>query len=76
MASNPHESLNLAHGATITVTLNPDLLAEVDQLTDDRDRAIEAALELWCRQQHRARLHQLAQTHQQRHDDDETGWLV
>jgi hypothetical protein len=61
---------------TLTVTLDAALLAQVLQFTEDCDRAIEEGLHLWCQQQQQRRLHQLAQVHQQRHDDDETGWLV
>ncbi len=83
------------------------LLAQVDQLTGDRNTAIEEALRLWCEKKRltlaplaplppaqsivptqpaveRAPsktevediLSRSAQQHRQRHDSDETGWLV
>ena len=79
-SSRSSNSLNLSRGAAISVTLNPELLAEVDQLVaqlgSNRDRAIASALELWCRQQQKQHLYHLAEIQQQRHDNDETGWLV
>lgn len=74
----------------VAVELDADLIEWVDQLLDadpdrrptpdavalDRTRAIEEAIQLWCKQQANRRLQRLADRHHQRHNDDETGWLV
>jgi len=61
---------------TISVTLDAALLQQVDQLTSDRDQAIEAGLRWWCEQQNAGQLQQFAQARHERHERDETGWLV
>lgn len=61
---------------TISVTLDAALLQQVDQLTSDRDQAIEAGLRWWCEQQNGRQLQQLAKARHERHERDETGWLV
>ena len=59
-----------------SVSLDADLVDQVDQLTSDRDQAIEEGLQLWCAKLAEKELHKYAQARQQRHDRDETGWLV
>ncbi|NJL39361.1 MAG: hypothetical protein HC840_04520 [Leptolyngbyaceae cyanobacterium RM2_2_4] len=63
----------------VVVSLDADLLERLDRLTGDRNQAIESAIRLWCDQQSNnvgKLLQRSAQVHQQRHDNDETGWLV
>jgi hypothetical protein len=63
----------------VVIKIDAELLGRLDRLTDDRDQAIEAAIQLWCNQQSDnvgKILQRSAQIHQQRHDNDETGWLV
>jgi metal-responsive CopG/Arc/MetJ family transcriptional regulator len=63
----------------VVVSLDADLLERLDRLTGDRNQAIESAIRLWCDQQSDnvgKMLQRSAQAHQQRHDNDETGWLV
>lgn len=68
----------------IDISLNAELVDWVDRLvaemTDDlaegRVRAIEEAIYRWCQQQTKQRLQRSADYHHQRHNDDETGWLV
>lgn len=66
------------------VELDTELIDWVDRLTGEspetlpakRIQAIEEAIRLWCQQQSHKRLQRSADTHRQRHDSDETGWLV
>lgn len=63
----------------VVVKIDAELLERLDRLTGDRDQAIESAIRLWCDQQSNnvgKILQRSAQVHQQRHDNDETGWLV
>jgi metal-responsive CopG/Arc/MetJ family transcriptional regulator len=63
----------------VVVSLDAVLLERLDRLTGDRNQAIESAIRLWCDQQSDnvgKMLQRSAQVHQQRHDNDETGWLV
>jgi metal-responsive CopG/Arc/MetJ family transcriptional regulator len=73
----------------VSIELDADLIDWVDQLLnhsrqegdslqDDKARteAIEAAVRSWCNQQTSKRLQQSADLHRQRHNNDETGWLV
>lgn len=85
-SSNPHAmqpssasselQLNTSGSVTITVTLDADLLAKLDRLTEDRDRAIASGIKLWCDRQSGYRLRHAVEAQQRRHDEDETGWLV
>ncbi len=68
--------LNTSGSVTITVTLDADLLAKLDRLTEDRDRAIASGIKLWCDRQSGYRLRHAVEAQQRRHDEDETGWLV
>lgn len=61
---------------TISVTLDAALVQQVDQLTRDRDRAIEAGLRWWCEKQSARQRLAGAQARHERHERDETGWLV
>lgn len=63
----------------VVIKIDAELLGRLDRLTGDRDQAIESAIRFWCDQQSNnvgKMLQQSAQVHQQRHDNDETGWLV
>lgn len=75
----------------VSIDLNADLVDWVDeligyadsgsdtnivQLEQQRIRAIEEAIQLWCQQKSKRRLQNRADQHRQRHDNDETGWLV
>jgi len=60
----------------ISVSLDVELLEQVDEFTSDRQEAITEGLRLWCEQQADLKLQNTVQVHQQRHDRDETGWLV
>jgi metal-responsive CopG/Arc/MetJ family transcriptional regulator len=60
----------------LLISLDSALLDRVDQLTDDRNQAIEEALRLWCQRQAEAKLLRSTNYHRQRHDQDEVGWLV
>lgn len=51
-------------------TLAPEIIEQ------KRTEAIEAAIQLWCKQQTQQRLQRSADLHRQRHNNDETGWLV
>jgi metal-responsive CopG/Arc/MetJ family transcriptional regulator len=35
----------------VVIKIDAELLGRLDRLTDDRDQAIEAAIQLWCNQQ-------------------------
>jgi hypothetical protein len=76
----------------VSVSLDADLVAQVEKLASDRTAAIEAAIRQWCEQQEQQQ--QLQQDHRQgsvqrfptrpaplpsshrQQDEDETGWLV
>ncbi|MBE9179037.1 hypothetical protein IQ268_10740 [Oculatella sp. LEGE 06141] len=60
----------------ISVEIDAAVVHQLDQLTDDRTQAIEAAIRLWCQQQATQNLKQAAALRHQLHDNDETGWLV
>jgi metal-responsive CopG/Arc/MetJ family transcriptional regulator len=61
----------------ISVAIDSALLNQVDELTGDRSQAVEEALKLWCESKRRPQRPQRpVDIHQQRHNDDETGWLV
>jgi metal-responsive CopG/Arc/MetJ family transcriptional regulator len=76
----------------VAIELDADLVAWVDELVgmlfegrsdltnesieQQRIQAIEEAIQLWCQQKSKQRLHHRAEQHRKRHDDDETGWLV
>ncbi|PSB08094.1 hypothetical protein C7B61_15685 [filamentous cyanobacterium CCP1] len=75
----------------VSIDLNADLVDWVDELIGDADsgsdtdllqleqqriQAIEEAIQLWCQQKSKHRLQNRADQHRQRHDNDETGWLV
>lgn len=74
----------------IPVEIDAELIDWVDQIIDqsresdssprashlDRTQAIEAAIRDWCKQQTSRRLQHSADLHRQRHNNDETGWLV
>ena len=47
-----------------------------ETIEQKRTEAIEAAIQLWCKQQTQQRLQRSADLHRQRHNNDETGWLV
>lgn len=47
-----------------------------DAIEQSRIQAIENAIQHWCKQQTDHRLQRFADLHRQRHDNDETGWLV
>lgn len=50
--------------------------ASQDAIEHARMQAIEEAIQRWCKQQADRRLQRFADLHRQRHDNDETGWLV
>lgn len=50
--------------------LSPEVIAQ------KRTEAIEIAVQQWCKQQTNQRLQRSADLHRQRHNNDETGWLV
>ena len=60
----------------INVSIDTELLEQVDQWTSDRTKAIAEGLRLWCDLQAEKELQKSAQARKQRHDRDETGWLV
>lgn len=60
----------------ISISLDIELLEQVDEWTSDREEAITEGLRLWCKHQADLKLQNTAQVHKQRHDRDETGWLV
>jgi hypothetical protein len=76
----------------VAIELDAELVAWVDELLEDlneanaelstdrmeqqRIQAIEEAVQLWCERKSKFRLQQRAEQHRQRHDEDETGWLV
>ncbi|MBD2098187.1 hypothetical protein H6F90_24265 [Trichocoleus sp. FACHB-591] len=60
----------------ISVTLDAALVQQVDQLTRDRDRAIAEGLRWWCEKQSAQQRLAFAQARHERHERDETGWLV
>jgi hypothetical protein len=87
LSSNPYPSST----PRVPLELNAELVAWVDELvgyaegnTDLSDQsleqqrieAIESAIQNWCEQQSKRRLQYRADQHRQRHDNDETGWLV
>ena len=61
---------------TISVTIDVALLQQVDQLTSDRNQAIAEGLRWWCEKQAARKLQAVAQARHERHERDETGWLV
>ena len=61
---------------TISVTLDAALVQQVDQLTSDRDRAIAEGLRWWCEKQSARQRIAVAPARHERHERDETGWLV
>jgi metal-responsive CopG/Arc/MetJ family transcriptional regulator len=69
MPANPRQQ-------QFSISLDPALVEQLDQLTDDRDQAIAEALQLWCQRQTEAKLQRSSNFHRQRHDNDEVGWLV
>lgn len=50
--------------------------ASLEAIEQKRTEAIEVAIQLWCKQQTDQRLQRSADLHRQRHNNDETGWLV
>lgn len=76
----------------VAIELDAELVAWVDELLGDlneanaelstdrtkqqRTQAIEEAVQLWCERRSKLRLQKRVEQHRQRHDDDETGWLV
>lgn len=47
-----------------------------EAIEQKRIQAIETAVRDWCQQQHKQQLQRSADLHRQRHNNDETGWLV
>jgi EAL domain-containing protein (putative c-di-GMP-specific phosphodiesterase class I) len=76
----------------VSIELDANLIDWVDQLIAEapgqvsnlspeiieqkRMQAIESAIQLWCQTKAQQRLQQAADLHRQRHNQDETGWLV
>lgn len=71
----------------VVVMIDNDLMDLVDAWGGDRSQVIEEALYLWCQQRaepsHQSSAESMppqpmspAEYHRQRHDSDETGWLV
>lgn len=56
--------------------LDPQQDLSQEAIEQKRLQAIEDAIRAWCQQQTQRRLQQSAELHRQRHDNDETGWLV
>lgn len=50
--------------------------ASQETIEQKRIEAIETAIQNWCQQQTHQRLQRSADLHRQRHNNDETGWLV
>lgn len=72
----PQSSDLTAGQREVTVVLDADLLDQLDQLTEDRDRAIAAGIKLWCERQSGYKLRHSMNAQRDRHDQDETGWLI
>jgi len=53
-----------------------DSTASPETIAQKRIEAIETAIQIWCQQQIDRRLQRSADLHRQRHNNDETGWLV
>lgn len=86
------QSYSQSYKPRVAIEIDADLIEWIDQLMQsttepseqvsaetieqNRARAIEEAIQLWCQQQANRRLQRLADQHHQRHKDDETGWLV
>jgi hypothetical protein len=47
-----------------------------EQMEQRRIQVIEEAIQLWCQSKAQQRLQQAADLQRQRHNQDETGWLV
>lgn len=60
----------------VVVSIDVRILEMVDQLTLDRDGAIEEALLEWCDRRRKAQIHRAMEARRQRQEQDETGWLV
>jgi predicted transcriptional regulator len=60
----------IAEASERSTSLAPELMEQ------KRSQAIEEAIQLWCQQKANQRLQQAADLHRQRHNQDETGWLV
>ena len=58
-----------------SLSVDADVVEEVDKLTSDRDGAMDD-LPLWCDRQAENELQKSATARKLRHDTDETGWLV
>jgi hypothetical protein len=81
--SNPQVSIaldaDLVHWVDQIIghTLNPDQdNSSPEAIEQKRIAAIESAVRDWCKQQNQQRLQRSADLHRQRHNNDETGWLV
>lgn len=60
----------------ISVSINAELVQWIDELTDDRTAAVEAAIQFWCEEQTRYQRQRGAELRRQKQDEDEAGWLV
>lgn len=62
----------------VVLSLDATLLRQVDELTNDLNGAMEEALRLWYTQKtaSQTQVNTPVDYHRQRHNDDETGWLV
>jgi hypothetical protein len=80
--SNPRVSIeldaNLIEWVDQLITEAPEQWSTLspEQLEQKRTQVIEEAIHLWCQNKVQQRLQQAADLHRQRHNQDETGWLV
>jgi Arc/MetJ-type ribon-helix-helix transcriptional regulator len=58
----------------VSVTLDAELLDEIDRLSDNRSSVIEEALRLWCNQKIDDQLRQFYQSRSQADLDQEKAW--
>ena len=58
----------------VSITIDAKLLAEIDQLTDNRSAAFEEGVRLWYVKQIEDQLRKFYESHSQADIDDELAW--